>query len=654
MALLKSLLNELGRSLRQGDVRPASAAATGDGQATNVAYGASGVDTSAGRIAEQRASFVTSDLRQRRQMCEALDTELRSRPGSLEELTMLGDWWLRIGQPSNAEPAYRQALQLKPMHAIAHEGLGLALLGLRQLDEAYLRLETATKLEPAHADAWIHWGLVELERRNLGSAGNKFQRAIDLAPTNPHGWHNLALVAMREGRVELCIERLQRALALKPDHGLAYSNLAIAQLHADRLGEAAEAAQRAIEFKHGNARVWVVLADVRLAQGQLDEAAAAVQRAHEIAPGDVNVAVVRGKLQLAQDEVEAAIESFEAALAIEPTHAEARAGLGQARLLCGQWAAGWPLYEARRETVTSPVRRLPLPEWQGEDCRGRTLLVHSEQGMGDVILFCSCLADLQARGARLVVDAPRRFMSLFQRSFAQAEVVCLEDIVDPTVWLATRSDIDLQVPMGSLPRWLRAQPHELPRAAGFLLADPQRVAYWRGVLAGDGSPVIGICWKGGLAITGKHQRSLTAEALASTIAATGARLVSLQHGDTREELEDLAARRGLQFAARLDGYSDFDELAALASACDGIVSVCSTLAHLTGALGRPGLVLVPHATNWRYGRAGERSPWYASLTLARQERASDWSAPLTRVPSWVGSLVRDTGIGSAYPAPGLN
>jgi ADP-heptose:LPS heptosyltransferase len=114
--------------------------------------------------------------------------------------------------------------------------------------------------------------------------------------------------------------------------------------------------------------------------------------------------------------------------------------------------------------------------------------------------------------------------------------------------------------------------------------------------------------------------------------------VSLQHGDPTSELADVRAHAKVDIHPGLSGYVDLDDLAALTKACDAVVTVCSTQAHLTGALGVPGLVLVPVASNWRYGREGTVSPWYASLTFARQIDADDWSVPLSDARAWLGTL----------------
>ncbi|MBK6851616.1 MAG: hypothetical protein IPG93_08390 [Burkholderiales bacterium] len=184
------------------------------------------------------------------------------------------------------------------------------------------------------------------------------------------------------------------------------------------------------------------------------------------------------------------------------------------------------------------------------------------------------------------------------------------------------------MPIGSLPQTFRRLADDFPIHSGYLQVDISKAAEWRSKLAVDGRPVIGISWKGGLATTGKYQRSVDLGEMAVALGTTGARLVSLQYGDATDEIHRVVNQTNVAIEAPLPSYADLDELAAVTSACDVVITVCSTLAHLCGALGHPGYVLVPTAGNWRYGAFGNKTPWYPSLTLIRQSESGDWTNAL--------------------------
>jgi len=588
----------------------------------------------------ENQAFRAADLPGRLVMVETLTVQLRAAPPDLARWCLLGDWHLDLAQPQAAEDAYRQALQLKPLHARSQEGLGLALLQLGRLDEAYLHFETAHKIEPMNAEVLVHWGLVDMGLGNLGKAADKFQRAIERNPRNAHAWLNLGLTSMKQGLVDTSIEQLRRAVSLHPDFVSGLTNLALALARADQLDEALALAQRAAELRGDQARQQVVLADVLMARGEFTLAETVLARAQGLNSHHVGTWVALGKLHAARGRHMAAEQAYSTALQLDPQHPDAALGLAEVQLLTGQWATAWDMHEARRSISPSPVRRLPFPDWQGPPAGAQTLLVQSEQGLGDIILFASCLGELQSLGVRCVLEVRPRLRRLFERSFPSVQIVSNEgNDIQQQHWLAGLPPIDAHVPIGSLPRWLRRNEGDFPQHTGYLAADPQQIQHWQATLAAAGNATrrlrIGLAWRGGTALTAKHQRSLDLPALAKALYAPDRQLVCLQYGEVAGELASLQAQTGIHIHAGLSGYADVDDLAALTCACDLVVTVCSSQAHLCGALGRPGIVLVPHNPSWRYGASGIHSPWYPSLRLARQPRAGDWQTPLAQAQDWL-------------------
>jgi ADP-heptose:LPS heptosyltransferase len=105
----------------------------------------------------------------------------------------------------------------------------------------------------------------------------------------------------------------------------------------------------------------------------------------------------------------------------------------------------------------------------------------------------------------------------------------------------------------------------------------------------------------------------------------GIRWVSLQH-------RNRSPAPVLEFPGVTE---DLDELAALIEALDLVVSVCNTNVHLSGALGKPVLVMAPFVPEWRYGASGERMVWYPSARVFRQRAYGDWDSVVARVSAAV-------------------
>lgn len=587
-------------------------------------------------LATWKAAFSGADRQRREALVDELQAWIEKRPDDCDALTHAGDALARLARHEEAEDTFRRALRQNASWPAALEGLGLALLRQGHLEEANLYLESAHKHDSMNAEFMVHWGLVALEMGHLSDAAQKFQGAIDRDPKNPHAWHNLGIAAIRAGDTVRGLAHFQRAIDIKPDFGIAHSNLALAYRDAERLEKGLEHARRAVELKASSARFHVILADLLTDAGDLDHARAALDEAVARDPQEASIGIAAGKLYAAWGRHDEAEEALRQVLSNSTDNPEAAAGLGQLRLLHHDFEAGWDLYEARRRTLTSPKRQFSADEWQGESLEGKTLLVHAEQGLGDIIFFCGCLADLIPRAGHIVLETYPRLAGLLQRSFPQATVIG-RDIRDPDdQWLRSVPPLDFHIPIGSLPRWLRRRSLDFRPHDGYLTPDASRVEGFRQRLKRSaGVPAVGIAWRGGLARTARLQRSVRLEDMLTALAPLGVQVVNLQHGDVADELERAYKKTGVPVSHWPEQLVDQDDAAALTHALDGVVTVCQTQAHLTGALGRPGCVLVPRHPNWRYGLSGPTVPWYPSLTMVRQVTRDRWDEPLDAAASWV-------------------
>jgi tetratricopeptide (TPR) repeat protein len=327
-----------------------------------------------------------------------------------------------------------------------------------------------------------------------------------------------------------------------------------------------------------------------------------------------------------------AFADYERALALRPDFPLARFHRSMALLLAGDFRRGWDDYELRRLNPEHARSEAGLPRWDGAALGGRTLLITREQGLGDEIMYASMLPQLIAQAGRCLVECDPRLLALLGRSFPAATFFGtvpgsrLPDSIP-------RASIDLAIEAGSLAGYLRREPADFPRHAGYLRADPAKVARWRERLAGLGPGLkVGLSWTGGVRKTRRALRSLSLEQMLPLLRLPGLRFVSLQYTpDAGAAVKELRARHGIEVAHWQDGIDDYDETAALACALDVTVSVCTSLVHLCGALGRPAWVLTPLSPEWRYGISGETMPWYSSVRLFRQTAYADWGPVLERV-----------------------
>jgi hypothetical protein len=320
-------------------------------------------------------------------------------------------------------------------------------------------------------------------------------------------------------------------------------------------------------------------------------------------------------------------------LAVRPDLEEARLNRALALLTTGDYQRGWEGYEARKRARCNFLpRAFPAPEWQGQDITEKSLLVYGEQGLGDEIMFASCLPDVIARAQRCVIDCSPKLEKLFRRSFPKAVVHGAPQTERDTSWLASMPPIDYHVAIGSLPYHFRKHLVDFPRHQGYLRADPARVAHWRHRLDELGSGLkVGVSWAGGMASTRQQLRSIALSDWLPIFRTGGCHFISLQYGDHEQEMVALSREHGVTLHHWPEAIEDYDEIAALVSALDRVISVQTSVVHLSGALGRPAWALIAAVPEWRYLDHGETMPWYPSLRMWRQQMLGQWAPVVEQV-----------------------
>lgn len=296
-------------------------------------------------------------------------------------------------------------------------------------------------------------------------------------------------------------------------------------------------------------------------------------------------------------------------------------------LLMQDFESGWDGYRYRQLGVRS-FRVPAIPEWQGQPLLGKTIVVLAEQGLGDQVMFASCLPDLVAlHPNRVVVEAINRVAPTLARSFPECEIISSNQ--DKNLdWLRDLGQVDYYVPIAELPRHFRRSLSSFPSNA-YLKPDPNRVKYWRGKLEELGAgPYFGTSWRGGSEVTRAAARTLSPELLHPLTTAIPSTWISLQYGDARKELEQASASN-VQLIHWSSAIADLDEFSALVAALDGVFTVCNTTVHYSGAVGQRTWVLAPTVPEWRYGLNNSTMPWYPCVEVLRQPTPNAWAELIT-------------------------
>jgi len=321
---------------------------------------------------------------------------------------------------------------------------------------------------------------------------------------------------------------------------------------------------------------------------------------------------------------------------------------GMLHLMHEHYREGWQGYSYRFFLNTTMKRLLPFPVWQGEPLAGKTILILAEQGLGDQIMFASCLPDLlEFQPAHVLLEANERSHATLARSFPQIQVIPSKQ-QSRYEWLGQDIKPDFYIPLADLPRLFRNEIADFPEHRGYLVAAPARVDYWRQRLREESAlPKIGITWRGGAQITRQKVRTLSLEQLAPLLSDARLQFVCLQYGDVSAELEEFSQRHGLSILHFPEAVADLDDFAALIDALDLVITVCNTTVHYTGALGRECWVMTPHIPEWRYGLTSPGMRWYPSVKMFRQPGPGDWQSVIAAVTAAINPwLHAHTGTGT--------
>ena len=579
----------------------------------------------------------------------------------------------QAGDLAGAGEVYRAILDAEPGNVDALNLMGVVLQAGGELDTAIVLLEQAAKLAPDYPAPLVNLGNALQLKGRLDDAVETFEKALALDPNLAEAANNLASALNDLGRHPEAADACAKALKLKPDFGEAHNNLGNALAGLGKAREAEASYRRAVGINPGHATAYFNLGNVLADQGLPEDALDHFQKAVALDDGNAEKHFNLANTALKLDRFDEAVESFENAIAIDGGYLDAHCNLGSAlqslgrmedsiasyrRALAlapkgaanddgesgggnadlhwnlalallqnGDYAEGWAEYEWRWKNpdFTTPEKDVPEPLWDGGDLKGKTLLLHDEQGIGDTLQFIRYAPLAAAKGARVVVECRAELTRLF------AEIEGVDGVVEKGGELPA---FDCHAPLMSLPRIFATTLETVPAEIPYLSA-PEGTPVDARIHEGGGLSV-GFAWAGSPTRKGDANRSLDPKRFEPLMGVPGTRFFSLQVGGARPGFEALAPAENV-FDIGSD-FGDFADTAAAIQALDLVISVDTAVVHLAGALGRPVWVLMPFAATYMWLAGRDDSPWYPSLRLFRQSQPGDWDGVFERVKEELGKL----------------
>lgn len=537
---------------------------------------------------------------------------------------ILGD----TGRKAEARMAFARAVELNPDYGEALNNLGLLLRAAGEIDDAVDCLERAIRTAPQRVD-WINnLGNAYLEEMRIQEALELYDRSIAIDPGFAFARNNRAVALRGLGRFDESIRELEALLEHNPDYFEAINNLGLALRDSGRRKEAIDIFERALSIAPDAQEARINLGVTFQELGRHEEARQVARDLLERDPSCYDAWDIIGHCAYEDGDYDLAYEFFGRAIELQPKDVNAHWNRALLDLHRGRLREGFAGYEWRKKLVAFTRNRRPVytPEWDGPPLNWQSILVISEQGLGDALQFVRYAAALKDAGAGAVhVECDPVLADLLMTAPGIDSVVPRGQSLP---------EHDVHVYMLSLPGLLGTDVDSIPDTVPYLTAPERKAA---DAVATDGLAV-GFVWAGSPGHARDHLRSARLELFDRLFEVPGTTFHSLQKGGPEAALAGVRRSNVRDLSKHL---ADFGDTAAVVERLDLVITVDTSVAHLAGALGKQTWLLLPHVCDFRWQIEGETSPWYPTMRIFRQPAVGDWESVFDRTREELERLVSE-------------
>lgn len=539
----------------------------------------------------------------------------------------------QAGQLADAASAYRRFLRSEPTNPAGLNNLGALYLQTGDFAAAADTLVALVRMRPDDAIASCNLGYALTQLDRVADALPHLRNAVARSPGLSLAHNNLGLALARLDQPDAAIAAFARAVELDPANGFAAANLGDAWNNAGDGARAAAAFDIVLRMAPGDARALVGHALAQAMAGRLADSRAALERLTAAGQGGAMAWNMLGLICYWDGRMDEAEAAYRKALALHRDAAGSSMGIALAQLGRGDYAAGWPQWEQRPEGVFGAGTRLArYPHWDGAPLAGR-LLLHGEQGLGDVIQFSRYLPLARERVQSITLLLDQHWAALAPLYTAMPGI---DSIVTDAADLDAQGApaVAARASLLSLPYLFGTTLATIPQHTPYLHAPPDKVAAWAETLRGLARPRVGLVWavyaRANQAYVTRH-KSVPFELAARLLDVPGVAFVSLQKQTSLADDAVSAAVAAGKLFDRSDALRDFGDTAALIENLALVVTADTSVAHAAGALGKRVWMLDRFNTCWRWRPSAIDTPWYPTMRIFRQRRFGEWDAVIDDV-----------------------
>lgn len=517
-------------------------------------------------------------------------------PNNIFLNNLLGLALARQNKFKEATNIYKKILKNNPNNSEIHNNYGLVLQKQYKLSLAIKSYENAIKYNSKYAEAYFNLGNVQSLIKNYEKSSENYNKTISIKPNYIKAYINLGTVLNKMGRIEEAVNIFYKALKINPKSFESYFNLGNIYFGQENYKDATSSYNKAIIIKPDYVEAFT------------------------------NLAYSLNKL----GNHKKAISYYKKAIKINPAYADAHYFLGIALLLLSNFNIGFNKYEWRKKSP--PLKKfydipnLKTKEWDKEDIANKSILIISEQGLGDTIQFFRYADILQKKyKANIIFRTKKKLKHLFVKS--NFKIISDQENIPKH---------DYHIFLMSLPGRLFQKNKIFPKEINYIPINNKIYSSWKGRLSSIGGIKIGINWHGNIKHKHDKPRSISLNLFEELFALKGISFISLQKGYGVEQIDKFKFKNKLKyFHSELEINEEknaFEDTIGILKNLDLVITVDTAIAHLSATLGVNTWILI-HTPfpDWRWSLKKEKTGWYNNVKLIRQTKANEWNSVISDI-----------------------
>jgi len=516
----------------------------------------------------------------------------------------IADELIKNGAPNKAIEYYKTLLQYERTFSIIHFNLGKLYVKAKQQKKSEFHFKKSIEQNPKNPNAHSFLGTLYREMKQYEKSAQHLKTAIKLAPHYFDAYLQLGKTYHEMGALEKSLKYSRKATELSPKSIFPYLNMAYAYNK----------------------------------KGQLEKSIQLYRKVISMDPACSNAHYNLGYTLKIIGKLEEALKSLDKAIELRPDYLDAHIARSQTKISLGKFDEGWDEYEWRWGLFGIDPHKYRNEMWDGSNITGKTILLRTEQGLGDTMQFVRFAKVMKEKGAaKVICKVQKPLVKLLSNCDFIDQVVSNIEDADP---------YDCQAQMMSMPRILKIQPDTIPADIPYFTADKKLEKEWHEKLSQDKNFKVGICWH----VDPVHEkdkspwslRSINLDQFAPLAKIKNITFYSLQKLDDYQQLTNIPQGMNFQhFGPDFDRkHGSFMDSAAIIKSLDLVITVDTCLAHLAGALGKPVWMFLPYAPDCRWHLNTQKTAWYPTMTMFRQTKPQSWDEAIQTVANTLDETVK--------------